>query len=45
MILFFDPNNTAPIKDYKTMVETELISEKRKQTYCALHYYTIFDGI
>lgn len=32
MILFYDPNNTAPIKDYKSLVESELISEKREHT-------------
>lgn len=30
MILFYHPNNTTPIKDYKAMVEAELIQEKRK---------------
>lgn len=30
MILFYHPNNTTPIKDYKAKVEAELIKEKRK---------------
>lgn len=30
MILFYNPDNTNPIKDYKSMVESELIQEKRK---------------
>lgn len=32
MVLFYDPNNTKPIKDFKMRIESELISEKRKQT-------------
>lgn len=31
MVLFYHPNNTLPIKQYKEKVETELISEKRKK--------------
>lgn len=30
LILFHSPNDTETIKTYKTMVETQLISEKRK---------------
>lgn len=30
MILFYNPNNTIPIKDYKARVEEELLHEKRK---------------
>lgn len=38
MVLFYHPNNTLPIKQYKEKVETELISEKRKIfNSCKLH--------
>lgn len=30
LILFFNPDNLEPVKDYKAIVETQLISEKRK---------------
>lgn len=30
MVLFYHPNDTTPIKDYKEKVEAELISEKRE---------------
>lgn len=30
MILFYHPNNTAPIKEFKARVEAELLHEKRK---------------
>lgn len=33
MVLFYHPNNTLPIKEYKEKIEAELISEKRKKLY------------
>lgn len=31
MILFYNPNNTQPIKEYIARVEEDLVQEKRKQ--------------
>lgn len=39
MVLFYHPNNTDPIKDYKKRVEAELISEKRKQIQPHVQFY------
>lgn len=30
LILFYNPDNLDPVKDYKAIVETQLLSEKRK---------------
>jgi endoplasmic reticulum resident protein 44 len=36
LILFHGPDDTESMKDFKTLVETSLISEKRKHSYCRL---------